>query len=293
MTTAPPHAPSRVLDESGAAPIPHVVIRRSSGWSALRLGEVWTFRDLLFTLAARDLKVRYKQTALGAIWVVLQPLLGAGVFSFVFGTVADFKAPGGMPYFLFSYVGLQSWALFSGTLAKSGGSLVNSGPLIGKVYFPRLILPLSSLPSTFVDFGVAGVMLVALLAWFHVAPGWGVLLLPVWITMLLAAAMGIGLVTAALAVTYRDVLYILPLLDKILMWGSPVAYGVERVPERLRFWYYVNPLAAPIEAFRWSVLGVGEIAVGPLVYSAALSAALLIVGAFAFKRMERRFADMI
>jgi lipopolysaccharide transport system permease protein len=281
------------ISEPAATTDHHVTIRPPSGWAALHLGEVWLFRDLLFTLAGRDLRLRYKQTALGMIWVVLQPMLAAGVFSFVFGTVAGLKAPGAIPYFVFSYVGLQGWNLFSGTLSRSGASLVGNSHLISKVYFPRLVLPLSTLPSTMVDFGVSAAMLVAMLAWYGLAPGWGLVLLPIWIVMLLALALGIGLITAAFSVKYRDVLFILPVFIQILLYASPVAYGVDRVPEHLRRWYYLNPLTAPLEASRWSILGVGSPPAPELAYSAGVTLVLLLAGAFSFKRMERQFADVI
>jgi lipopolysaccharide transport system permease protein len=272
---------------------PHVTIRPSKGLVALRLGEVWQFRDLLFSLAKRDLKLRYKQTAIGVAWVALQPLMGAGVFAFVFGSVAGMSAPGQLSYFLFSYAGLLGWNVFSGTLSKVGGSLVGNSHLISKVFFPRLVLPLSILPSTLLDFAVASVMLVALMIWFAQPPFWGLVLLPVWMAMLLALAMAIGLTISALAVWYRDVIYVMPVILQIVLYASPVAYGVERVPEHLRFWYFLNPVSAPLQAFRWSILGVGELPMQELAISAGISAALLVFGVVNFKRMERRFADII
>jgi lipopolysaccharide transport system permease protein len=271
---------------------PHLTIRPTRGWAALNLREIWQFRDLAFTLGSRDLKLRYKQTALGAIWVVLQPLMGAGVFSFVFGKVAKLPSDG-VPYFIFSFAGLLGWNAFNATLGKVSSSMLGNAHLISKVYFPRLLLPLSSIFSTLVDFGVALGLMLVLLATHHINPAWRIALMPVWLILLTALAFGVGLVATALMVSYRDVGYVLPVFTQLLMYASPVAYAVSAVPERLRGWYYLNPVSSLLEAFRWSVLGVGELRVGWLAYAAAMTAAVLALGTLMFKRMERRFADMI
>ena len=273
-------------------PLPLLTIRAGSGWAGVNLVELWRFRDLLFTLAGRDLRLRYKQTVLGVVWVVLQPLLAAGVFSFVFGKVARMPSDG-VPYFIFSYAGLMAWNLFSGTLNKVSGSLVGNSHLISKVFFPRLILPLSSVPSALVDFGVAGGMMLVLLCLEHLTPGWGLLLLPVWTAMLLAFATGIGLWTTSLMVSYRDVGYVVPVALQILLYASPIAYAMSAVPEPLRVWYRLNPLVPVLEAFRWSLLGRGSLDVPALGWAAGLIAVVFAFGLFSFKRMERKFADVI
>lgn len=277
-------------------PKPYLSIRPSSGWAAVNVRELWQFRDLLMSLAGRDVKLRYKQTALGVIWVVLQPLMAAGIFSFVFGKLADFPSDG-VPYFLFSYAGLLGWNLFSGTLTKCSGCLIGNSQLISKVFFPRLVLPLSTIPSVLVDIGVALGMMLVLMAIYRVAPGWPILLLPVWMGLLLALALGIGLCTAALTVSYRDVQYILPVFTQILLYASPVAYSVnyalERISPAWRPYYLLNPLAGPLEAFRWSLLNTSPPPALALVWSITLSGVLFAAGAFSFKRMERRFADVI
>ena len=264
-----PEAPAGPSHADVPAPVPFLVIRPSRGWSALNLREVWQFRDLLMTLAGRDLKLRYKQTALGVIWVVLQPLMAAGVFSFVFGKVAKLPSDG-IPYLLFSFAGLLGWNLFSNTLTKTSGCLIGNSQLISKVFFPRLVLPLSAVPSALVDFGVATGLLVVLMGVYRVAPGWGVLLAPLWIGVLLMIAMGIGLIAAALTVSYRDIQYILPVFTQILLYASPVAYSVSAVPANLRVFYYVNPLTAPLEALRASILGRPMPGMAGLAWSAAL-----------------------
>jgi lipopolysaccharide transport system permease protein len=271
---------------------PFTKIRPSSGWAALNLEETWKFRDLLLSLATRDLKLRYKQTALGVIWVVAQPLMAAGIFSFVFGKVARLPSDG-VPYLLFSFAGLLGWNLFSSTVTKCSGCLVGNSQLISKVFFPRLILPLSTIPSVLVDFAVAAGMMIVLMFVYGVAPGWGVLLLPVWMAMLLMLALGIGLSTAALAVSYRDVQYIVPVFMQILLYASPIAYAVSAVPAHLRSVYLLNPLSAPLEAFRASLLQTTWPGWQGLAISAAFSALIFLLGLYSFKRMERQFADVI
>jgi lipopolysaccharide transport system permease protein len=255
--------------------------------------ELWRFRDLLLTLGVRDLKLRYKQTALGIIWVVLQPLIAAGVFSFVFGKIAGLKAPNGMPYFLFCYAGQVAWSLFSSTLTKSSGCLIGNAQLISKVFFPRLILPLSTVPSVLVDFFVAAAMLAVMLLCYHVPVTWRMMILPVWIAMLLLMSLGVGLLASALTVTYRDVQYILPVALQILLYASPVGYPMQSVPARLRIWCILNPLTTPLEGFRWSILGSGQLQWQLILCSVFLAVGVFVIGLFTFKRMERRFADVI
>jgi lipopolysaccharide transport system permease protein len=271
---------------------PLLKIRPTTSWAAIDFREVWNFRDLAFALAGRDLKLRYKQTVLGVVWVVLQPLLAAGVFTFVFGKVAKMPSDG-LPYFLFSYAGLLGWNLFFNTVTKTSACLVGNSHLISKVFFPRLVLPLSTVPSTLVDFAVAAAMMAVLMAIYHVAPGPGLMLLPVWMALLLLLSLGIGLVTAALAVSYRDVTYILPVVLQLLMYGSPIAYAASVVPARLRTYYNLNPLAPLLEGFRWSLLRRGELSPRFLALATITSILLFVAGLYSFKRMEKKFADVI
>jgi lipopolysaccharide transport system permease protein len=268
-----------------AAPL---ALRPTSGWSALQLREVWQFRDLMFTLAGRDLKLRYKQTALGAVWVVLQPLAAAGILNFVFGTVAGMKTT-----FAMTFAGTIAWSLFSNTLSKTSGCLVGNAHLISKVFFPRLILPLSSIPSTLVDFAVAMIMMAVLIAMHGPVPALAVLLLPVWIAFLLMLSLGIGMVAASLMVTYRDVGYVLPVVIQLLMFGSPVAYSSDRVPAQWQMWYQINPLTPLLQGFRWSLVNDAPPNWMFVGCAAAFSVLAMVLGAFSFKRMERRFADVI
>jgi lipopolysaccharide transport system permease protein len=271
---------------------PLVKIRPPHGWAALDLSSVWRFRDLLMALASRDVKLRYKQTALGVVWVLLQPLMAAGVFTFVFGTVAG-MADHQKNYFLFSYSGLLAWNLFNNSVSKSSACLVGNAQLISKIFFPRLVLPFSTLPSALLDFGVAFVMMLALMALTHVAPTAAFLMLPVWILLLLMLAAGIGLWAAALTVPYRDVQYMLPVFLNMLMYASPVAYSVDRMSAKIQVVYHLNPLAPIVEGLRWSVMRTPPPSLALTIYAAAFSIAILIVGAFVFKRMERKFADVI
>ena len=273
-------------------PEPVLTIRPSSGWQSLRLSEIWQYRDLLWVLAQRDIRLRYKQTILGVVWVVLQPLISAGIFAFVFGRVAKLPSDG-VPYFVFSYAGLLAWNLFNSTLTKASGSLVGNANLVSKVYFPRLILPLSTLFSSLLDFGVAFLIMIILMITSHIVPGPGILLLPVWLALILILSTGVGLCASSLMVSYRDVQHIMPVLLQFLLYASPVAYAVSAVPHKLRLLYYINPVSSILEAFRWSLLNRGTLQPGFLVYSAVFSIGSFFAGAYAFKRMERKFADVI
>lgn len=275
---------------------PHFTIRPGKGWEVLNLQEVWQFRDLLTTLAARDIKLRYRQTALGILWVILQPLLAAGIFSFVFGSVAKIQGDG-TPYFLFSYAGLLGWNIFSGTLTRVSGCLVGNSQLVSKVFFPRLVLPLSSVFASLVDFGVAFAMLIVLLPLYKVAYSLNMLALPFWLLLALLLAEGVGMYVSALMVTYRDMMYVMPVVTQFLLYASPVAYPVSvvlaRIPSQWHFFYLLSPLTGLLEGFRWSLLGRGTLTTSSVLYTSVFALLAFIGGAYSFKRMERRFADVI
>ena len=271
---------------------PYLTIQPTAGWQAINLRELWQFRDLLTTLAQRDVKLRYRQTALGALWVVLQPLMAAGIFSFVFGKVAKLPSDG-LPYFVFSYAGLLGWNAFSATLGKASGSLLGNAGLVSKVYFPRLVLPLSVVFSTLIDFAVALGLMAVLMVVYHIAPTAALLLLPVWLALIILLAVGVGMYASALTVSYRDVGFILPVLTQFLLYASPVAYAVSAVPAHLRFVYFLNPLSGLLEAFRWSLLGTGHLDARIVAYSTVVTLLVFVGGAFSFKKMERKFADVI
>ncbi len=278
---------------------PLQTIRPTSGWAALNLREIWQFRDLLTTLASRDVKLRYRQTALGVVWVLLQPLLAAGIFSFVFGKVAGLKSPGMVPYFVFAYAGQLGWGAFSSTLSKTSSCLVGNAQLVSKVFFPRLVLPISTVFSTLIDFSVALGMMFILLLLFGIHPSFALITLPFWLLIILMFAMGIGLLASAMMVSYRDVQYVLPVLTNFLQYGSPVAYSVTmvmtRLPVQYHFYYMLNPLVSLLEGLRWCLLGNNAPSPewGWVFYSVVVSAAVFVWGAFGFKKMERKFADVI
>jgi lipopolysaccharide transport system permease protein len=271
---------------------PHLVLEPRRRWGRRELAELWQFRSLLGQLARRDITLRYRQTALGVIWVVLQPLIAAGLFAVVFGRVAHLKS-NGVPYVVFSFAGLLAWNAFSTYLTKAAASLVGNSALVSKVYFPRMVLPLSTVAGTVLDFLVSLAMMAVLLAATGTAPGWGLALLPVWLLILLTLTTGIGLLMASLAVRYRDVNYVLPVLVQFLLYASPVAYALSVVPHSLRPYFVANPLTGVLEAFRWSLLGTGALPGGYVLYSAGCAVVALAVGSAAFTRMERSFADVI
>lgn len=272
---------------------PTHILAASTGWSALGLREVWQSHELLFSLAWRDIRARYKQTLLGAVWVILQPLLGAGILSFVFTLVAGLDAPNGLPYFLFTFAGLVAWNGFSGVLTRSSSALVGNAPLISKIYFPRLILPMAAALIVLVDFLVAFSLLMVLTAIFWHWPGWTVLLFPVCVALLGALALGIGLIAAAVSVTYRDALHVIPVFTQFLMWGSAVMYPTQEVPERYLPILYLNPVVSLIDAFRWSILQAGQVRWDFFGYAVLVVGIVLLCGTVAFRRMERKFADVI
>lgn len=271
---------------------PQLTIRPPSRWAPLNLQELWEFRGLLLSLAARDIKLRYRQTVLGALWVLLQPVFGAGVFALVFGGIAGLPSDG-VPYFLFAFAGLLAWSAFQSTLTRASSCLVQNSQLISKVFFPRMVLPLSTVLSTLLDFAVGLALMGALLVGFRVAPGPGLVLLPVWLGLVLLLAVGLGLFASAWMVSYRDVQHVLPILVQFVMYASPVAYAVSVVPETLRPVFILNPLSGLLEAFRWSLLGQARLDWGSVGYSAVVACAVFVRGAYEFRRMEQRFADVI
>ncbi|HEY2585843.1 MAG TPA: ABC transporter permease, partial [Tepidisphaeraceae bacterium] len=210
----------------------------------------------------------------------------------VFGVVL--KAPAdGVPYFVFSFAGLLAYNAFSGTLTRASACIVTNSPIVSKVYFPRLVLPLSTVLATLIDFAMGFGLMIVLMIGRGVTPGWGVLLVPLWLALIIALAVGVGLYSAALMVEYRDLQYVIPVLSQFILYASPVAYTVSAVPQRLRVWFNLNPLTGLLEAFRWSVLGRGSVDWGAVGYSTLFVLGSPIIGAFSFRVMERRFADVI
>ena len=272
---------------------PLVTVRPRRSWLPTHPRDLWIFRGLGVRFAARDITLRYRQTVLGAIWVVVVPLLGAGALSFVFGGVADLQGPPGIPYFVFTLAGMVAWTAFSQVTTRSSGSLVANAGLLGKVYFPRLLLPLSTVLSTLVDVAVSLALLIVLLLISGVRPGLGFITFPLWLLLILALALGIGLAAGAFMVPYRDVGYILPVGIQFLLFASPVAYTLASVPADAQTLFKLNPLTGLLEGLRWALIGTEKPSVGLVVYSATLSVLVLLVGTLIFSRMERQFADVI
>ncbi|SMF26368.1 lipopolysaccharide transport system permease protein [Cellulosimicrobium cellulans J34] len=254
--------------------------------------EVWGAREVAVRLAQRDLIVRYRQTVLGITWVLLQPLVSAGIFTIVFGQIADLSS-GETPYFLFTLAGMLAWNLFNGSLGRASSSMVGNSSLVQKVFFPRLLVPLSSVASVVVDFLVGLALAVVLLFVYGINPGWPILLLPVWVLLIVMIGCGLGLASAAYMVKYRDVGYVLPWLVQSLLYASPVAYSLSEVPDRLRWLFEINPITWFLEAFRWSLVGT-ESPVGWQVLALVVGAPLILfLGILVFQSNEREFADFI
>jgi len=254
--------------------------------------ELWRAREVLYRFGQRDVLLRYRQTAVGVLWVFLQPLASAGAFSLVFGSVADLPSDG-VPYFLFSYAGMLAWNVFSQVIARSAPSLVANQALVSKVFFPRMLVPLSTTLAVLLDFAVALGLGAVLLVVYGVNPGWPVLLLPVWLLLLVAVASGIGLAASAVQVRYRDIGYLLPWVMQIALYASPVAYSLSAVPERLRWVYQANPVTWYLEEFRWALLGVDAPPWWMVVGSVVVSGLVLLGGVLVFQKHERTFADVI
>ena len=272
--------------------VPFICIERSRSWFSLGLGELWAYRELLYFLIWRDIKVRYKQTALGVAWAVLQPFMTMIVFTLVFKKLANMPSEN-LPYPIFAYTALLPWNLFAGALNRSSMSVVGQSNLISKVYFPRLIVPLSATISGVVDFTVAFVILIGMMIWYGIAPTWGVLSLPLFIFLALSAAFAVGLWFSALNVKYRDVGHAIPFFVQLWLFASPVAYSITMIPEKWQLLYSLNPMAGVVEAFRWALLGKQQPDFSVIAISAVMVFVLLFGGLVYFKRMERTFADVV
>ncbi|HEV8430593.1 MAG TPA: ABC transporter permease [Pyrinomonadaceae bacterium] len=270
---------------------PLVTIQAKKSWSALDLHELWLYRELLYFLTLRDIKVRYKQTLLGVSWVLLQPLLTTIVFTIFLGVLLQVPSEG-TPYVLFVYAGLLLWTFFSAAVISSSNSLVTSAHLITKVYFPRAILPVSAVGARLLDLAIAFLVLICLMAYYRVGLTWAILLLPVLVALITLLAVGVGMVTSAINVKYRDVGVLIPVLLQLWMYASPVVYPASLVPTRWQRLYELNPLVGLIGNFRAAALG-GPINWIALAWSVGIIVGLLVYAAFLFRRMETHFADIV
>jgi lipopolysaccharide transport system permease protein len=256
--------------------------------------DLWRYRELFLILAWRDLSVRYKQTVIGILWAILRPLLTMIVFTIVFGRIAQLPSDGSAPYPLLVFAAMLPWFLFSNSLSESANSLIGNASLIGKVYFPRMIVPAATVVTAFVDFLISFALLLGMMAWYRFAPGWQILLLPAFVLLALLASLGPGLWIAALNVKYRDFRYVIPFAVQFGLYVSPVGFSSGVIPEQWRLLYSLNPLVGVIDGFRWCILGGGSPLYLPgFLLSLGVTAYVLWRGVSRFRRMEKDFADLI
>jgi lipopolysaccharide transport system permease protein len=285
---APPQAPPPVPDTQRVTRI-----KPSNRFFSLDLRELWHYRELGFIIAWRDIKVRYKQTALGFAWAILVPLMTMVVLTLVFNKAAKIGGEFGVPYQLWAYTGILPWTYFTSCFAQSASSVVGNSPLVTKVYFPRLLIPLASVISPFVDFVAASLVLVGLFAYYERVPHWHAVAAPAFMLLALVSALGIGLWFAALSVRYRDIPYTIPFLIQLLFFLSPVAYPVANLPQAIRPYVSLNPMTGVIDGVRWTVLGTGTPHYTVFAISTAMALAILMGGLVFFRHTERSFADLI
>jgi len=272
--------------------VPTLRIAPSKGWVPLKLNELWEYRELLYFLVWRDIKVRYKQTALGAAWAIIQPFLTMVVFSIFFGSLGKMPSDG-IPYPIFAFAALVPWVFFANGLGQSSNSLVGSSHLITKVYFPRLIVPLGAVFSGIVDFLVAFAVLLAMMLYYGLLPSLNILWLPLFVLLALVTSLGVGLWLSALNVEYRDVRYVVPFITQFWLFATPIAYPSSLLHEPWRTIYGLNPMVGVVEGFRWALLRTNS-APGPIIaVSSGAAILILVTGAFYFRRMEKTFADIV
>jgi lipopolysaccharide transport system permease protein len=288
MTVAPSIQPLPVPVES----LPLLRIVPAAGWSTLNLRELWQSRELLYFFVWRDIKIRHKQTAVGAGWAILQPLMTMAVFSLFFGKLAKIPS-NGLPYPIFYFSALLPWTYFSGALQNATNVIVEQQRIITKVYFPRLILPLSAVVSGLLDFAIGFIVFLIMIAWYRITPGKAMFFFPLFLLMAVLTALGVGLFLSALNAIYRDVRYVLPFLVQFWMFASPVAYPTSLVPRHWRWLYGLNPMAGVIEGFRWSLTGKGEPPGLLLAASIFMVLAVVAAGAVYFQKMEGTIADVV
>ena len=269
-------------------------IKPSRGWSALNLRDIWRYRELVYFLTWRDLKVRYKQTLLGAAWAIIRPVVTMIVYSIIFGGIANLDSEG-VPYPIYTFTALLPWQLFAKAMSDAGRSMVSNRNMITKIYFPRLVIPASTILSGVVDFLVAFVILIGMMFYYHIRPTQAIWTLPLFLLLTLITALGVGLWFSALNVKFRDVGYILPFLTEVWKYLTPVAYSAQYVSQKWQIVYSLNPMAGVVQGFRWALLGtdLGADAIITLPISISVSLVVFVSGLFYFRRMERTFADVV
>lgn len=271
---------------------PFLRIEPANRWPSINFRELWEYRELLYFLTWRDIKIRYKQTVLGAAWAIIQPVFMMIVFSLFFGKLA--KVPSdGIPYPVFAFCALLPWQLFAHAVSESSNSVVGNQHLITKVYFPRLVIPIASVLTGFIDFLVSLVVLIGLILWFGLVPGWRIIALPGFILLAICTALAVGLWLSALSVQYRDVRYLIGFLVQFWLFATPVAYPSSIIPQQWRAVYALNPMAGVVEGFRWALLGRSSALGSMLWVSASVVLVTLLGGFYYFRRMEQEFADIV
>ena len=269
-----------------------IVLKPTKGLAALRLREIWEFRELFYFLVWRDIKIRYKQTFLGATWALIRPLMGMVVFTVLFNKLVGFAVVG-VPYLLFTFCGVVAWNFFSEGVTGASQSLLANANLISKVYFPRVIIPAAAILAGLVDFAIAFSLAIVLMIYFHFAPTIAILALPFFILLTIVTSLGIGFWFSSISVQYRDIGHALPYIVQVFLWISPVGYAADKIPPAYRVVYWLNPIVCVIEGFRWSMLHTEALPLHLAFLSCCVAAALFITGLINFLRMERRFADVI
>ncbi len=280
------------ISQTAESETPVLRIRPSRGWQRLNLAEVWHHRELVYFLSWRDIKVRYKQTALGAAWAIIQPFMTMLVFSLFFGKLAKMPSDG-IPYPLFAYAALVPWTFFANSLTQSSNSLIQNSNMLKKIYFPRLIIPIGTILSGAVDFLVAFAVLLIMMLYYGVVPSANVVWVPFLLLLVVGTALGIGLWCSALNVRFRDVRYAIPFVTQFWLFATPIAYPSSLLGEPWRTLYGVNPMVGVVEGFRWALLGTQTAPLGLLLLSTVTAIVTVVTGAFFFKRMEKTFADTV
>ena len=275
-----------------AAPIPVTQIKPAPGWVSLELGRVWRYRELLFFLTWRDVKVRYKQSVLGAAWAIIQPFFMMIVFTIIFGRLAKLPSEG-IPYPLMTYTALVPWTFFASGITKSSESLVGGANLLKKVYFPRLVMPVSNVFAGLVDFALAFSVLIGMMVYYGYYPTVNTVFLPLFLLLALVTSLGVGLWLSAMNVQFRDIKYAVPFLVQFWMYASPVAFSNSLVPEQWRAVYALNPMVGVLTGFRWALLESGPAPGLEILVSCCVAIVLLVSGAYYFRRMEKSFADVV
>jgi lipopolysaccharide transport system permease protein len=271
---------------------PITQIRPSAGWLDLDLGSLWRFRELMYYLVWREVKIRYKQAALGVAWAILQPLFTVLIFTAIFGIFARFPSDG-LPYPVFALAAVLPWTYFAEALRRSATGLVTDADLVRKIYFPRIIIPFAGASSPLLDFIFGLVVLLALMAWYGIVPGWSFLTLPLWLAETFCLALALGLWLGPINVRYRDVMHTLPFVIQVWMFATPIVYPLSMIPEKWRVLYSINPVVGIVEGFRWALLGTGRPDLTAVGIGIAVIVVVLFGGVIYFRKMERSFADVI